>query len=333
MPAALGKILVIRGGAIGDFILTLPVLSALRRSFPEVPLELLAYPRVASLALAGGLVDAVRSIDARPMASFFARNGPLPKELADYFAGFAVIFSYLFDPDRIFQENVARVSKAQFFPGPYRPDEQGHLHATAAFLQPLVRLAIFDPDPVPRLVLNHAAAAGAVQARSHGTPLARTLPGAERWLALHPGSGSERKNWPEASWQALIEELLASTGFCLLLVGGEAEGDRLNRLARLIPAGRHRLAQSQPLPELARLMAECHGFVGHDSGISHLAAAIGLPAVVLWGDTRRELWQPLGSHVRLLSSPEGLSSLSVAEVSREIESLPTHLPQTSSGQA
>ena len=76
-----GKILVIRGGAIGDFILTLPVLAALRERFPDVHRELLGYPRVADLALAAGLVDRVQSIDARPMASFFARGGPLPEQL------------------------------------------------------------------------------------------------------------------------------------------------------------------------------------------------------------------------------------------------------------
>jgi heptosyltransferase-2 len=58
-----GKILVIRGGAIGDFILTLPVFSALRQQFPQTRLDVLAYPHIAQLALVGGLVDEVRAID------------------------------------------------------------------------------------------------------------------------------------------------------------------------------------------------------------------------------------------------------------------------------
>ncbi len=72
-----GKILVIRGGAIGDFILTLPVLAALRRQFPRTHLEVLGYPHIAGLALAGGLVQRVQSIEARALAGFFARNGTL----------------------------------------------------------------------------------------------------------------------------------------------------------------------------------------------------------------------------------------------------------------
>ena len=91
MTQARGKILVVRGGAIGDFILTLPVLAALRRHLPGTQLEVLGYPHIAQLASAGGLVDQVRSIESRPLAGFFARDGALDNSLADYFAGFALI--------------------------------------------------------------------------------------------------------------------------------------------------------------------------------------------------------------------------------------------------
>src|SRR5687768_14833397 len=94
-----GRILVIRGGAIGDFILTLPVLAALRQQFPESPLELLGYKKTGELALAAGLVDAVKSIEAQPLARYFARNGELDPALQDYFSGFALILSFLYDPD------------------------------------------------------------------------------------------------------------------------------------------------------------------------------------------------------------------------------------------
>jgi heptosyltransferase III len=303
VPSASGKILVIRGGAIGDFILTLPVLAALRQQFPDIHRELLGYPRIAELALAAGLVERVQSIDARPMASFFARGGKLPQHLADYFAEFALIISFLFDPDRIFQENVARTSKAQFIVGPYRPDENGDLHATEAFLQPLTRLAIFDPDPVPRLALPSRAKAG-----GHGG----------EWLALHPGSGSARKNWPETKWVLLLERLLEETRFRIMIVGGEAEGERLERLASLVPPERLKLARNLSLTDLGTLLQQCAGFVGHDSGISHLAAAVGLRSVLLWGHTRPEIWQPRNDGVILVRAASGLEDLSVDEVSRAI---------------
>jgi heptosyltransferase-2 len=227
VPSGLGKILVIRGGAIGDFILTIPVLTALRRDFPNVRLELLAYPRLAELALAAGLVHDAASIDARPLASFFARRGPLPAGLVEYFGSFSIIISYLFDPDRIFQDNVARCSKAQFIAGPHRPDERDDVHATDAFLQPLVRLAIFDPDPVPQLQLPPTGSQDHEVRLSPGVQAAAdpsaTVPASSFWLAAHPGSGSDRKNWPEDRWSELLRRLSDGSDLRVLLVGGEAE--------------------------------------------------------------------------------------------------------------
>lgn len=322
----LGKILVIRGGAIGDFILTLPVLAALREQFPSVRLELLGYPRVTPLALAGGLVHEARSIEARPLASFFAKGGPLPTELSNYFAGFGVIVSYLFDPDRIFEENVRQVSKAQFIVGPHRPSETGPLHATEAFLQPLQRLAIFDPSSTPSLRLPMPPGAATPLALAPEPPAAgqpAALSETDDWLALHPGSGSERKNWPEEKWAALLRWLVAETNYQFLLLGGEAELERVRRLGPLVPDNRLRLAQSLPLPELAWLLQQCRAFLGHDSGISHLAAAVGLKGLILWGDTQAQVWRPRSERMRIVSAPDGLAALPVDSV---VAAIREHLP-------
>lgn len=306
MSGKQGSILVIRGGAIGDFILTLPAIAALRERFPAAHLEVLGYPHIAQLALAGGLVDRVQPIEARGLAGFFARDGTLAEELRDYFSDFDLIFSYLYDPDQIFQDNVRRCSPAQFIQGPHRPQEGGSLHATQVYLGPLERLAIFDAEPVPRLRIGSAA--GAVTAGT-GPVVAP--------LALHPGSGSERKNWPEAQWRDFLGRLVAKTPLPLLLVGGEAEGAKLDRLAQPLPRERVRLVRNLPLAELAGLLRECGAFVGHDSGITHLAAAVGLPCLVLWGDTAEEVWRPSGERIQLLREPHGLPALAVDRVLEE----------------
>lgn len=294
-----GKILVIRGGAIGDFILTLPAIAALRRQFPDAHLEVLGYPHIVQLAVAGGLVDKVQSIEAGPLAGFFARNGTLKPQLAEYFSSFNLIVSYLFDPDEIFKTNVSRCSKAQFIAGPHRPKETEAIHAARVYLKPLERLAIFDADPFPRLAIN-----------SQSSP--------RNFIALHPGSGSERKNWPEAKWADLLQHLLASTNAHLLLVGGEAEGERLQRLTAALSPARVRVAQSLPLTELAQLLQSCTAFVGHDSGISHLAAALGISVVILWGDTIEEIWRPPHEQVTIVKSIGGLNSIAVNQVAAEL---------------
>ena len=299
-PAA-PRILVIRGGAIGDFVLTLPVLSALRAQFPQCQLTLLGYSHIAGLALAGGLVDDLRPIESRALAGFFADGGELDEALARFFAECSLIVSYLFDPDRIFERNLGLCTRAQFVAGPHRPDEAAGRHAAAVFLEPLQRLAIFDADPMPRL--------GLIAGSDH--PAGARKP---RSIAFHPGSGSERKNWPESCWAELIEQVLAAGVISVTLVGGEAEGDRLDRLAAGHSPTRVRVARSLPLVELARVLASCVAFVGHDSGITHLAAALGLPALVLWGPSKESVWRPQGEGIVLLRAGDGLDRLSVSTV-------------------
>lgn len=306
MTPSQGKILVIRGGAIGDFILTLPVLSALRQQFPKAHLEVLGYPHIAQLALAGGLVERVQSIEARGLAGFFARNGELAEYWIDYFSEFDLIISYLYDPDGIFQENVARCSHAQFIAGPHRPDELLALHATEVFLKPLERLAIFEADTTPRLRVTRAF---------------ETTLGTGRWLAVHPGSGSESKNWPEPKWLELLRYLIQSTAFHVLLVGGEAERDRLERLKSAHAPTRIKMMQSVPLPELAQWLASCLAFVGQDSGISHLAAAVGVPSLILWGASVEAVWRPRGRELAILRDANGLADLSVPVVINHLERL------------
>jgi heptosyltransferase III len=302
-PTHKGKILVIRGGAIGDFILTLPAIAALRRQFPRAHLELLGYPHIAQLALAGGLVDRVQPIEARGLAGFFARDGTLEPDLMDYFSEFDLVISYLYDPDEIFKTNICRCAVGQFIAGPHRPDETERTHAARVYLKPLERLAIFDADPVPRLVLDPRPA-----------PL-------DRVIAFHPGSGSEKKNWPEASWTELIRKVIETTTWHLSLVGGEAEGERLSRLTGSLPRARYSTAQSLPLVELARRLQSCTAFVGHDSGITHLATALGLPCVVLWSDTLEEIWRPQGERLVVLKEITGIRNISVEKVMDEVRQL------------
>jgi heptosyltransferase III len=292
------RILVVRGGALGDFVLTLPVLAALRRHFPRHGLEILGYPSVASLAVAAGLADAVRPLESPRFTGLFVPNASCAGDVSDWLAGFDHIISFLHDPDNIFRSNVARCSAARFVAGPHRPDESVAVHASEILLEPLKALGIDAADPRPRLALP------APFPPSHG-------------IALHPGSGSPKKNWPEAKWMELLGLLPGE----ILLIGGEAEGDRCARLAAALPPGRVAVAQNLPLVELATRMQACAAFVGHDSGITHLAAALDLPGLALWGETNLTTWRPRSERIKILRDPAGLQALPVAAVWRELKAL------------
>src|SRR4029453_14922013 len=94
----MNRILVIRGGAIGDFILTLPALKALRDARPQAHMEILGYKHIAVLAEERFYAQAVHSIEYGPLARFFARNSELPAELAHLSARFVLSSIFSFAP-------------------------------------------------------------------------------------------------------------------------------------------------------------------------------------------------------------------------------------------
>ena len=305
MPAGTHpKILVIRGGAIGDFLLTLPAIQLLRDAFPNVRLEILGYEHIVTLAQSGGLADATRSIEYAPMAGFFNPKAELDPELCEYFAGFQQVISYLYDPDGFFAGNLRRAGVRQLLEASPKIDPEGD-HATRQLAQPLERLALFLEDPCVRLGV---AAADREFARQF---LAAGWAGAERrrLVAIHPGSGGERKNWPVEQWAELGRWLLefpAEERPRLLLVGGEADEKATAALRKLDPRGEDvARAENLPLPQVAALLANADLFLGHDSGISHLAAAVGTRCLLLFGPTDPDIWAPPCPFVSVLRSAEG----------------------------
>ena len=142
------RILVIRGGAIGDFILTLPAIGALRQRWPSARLEILGYPRIAALADGRYYADAIRSIDAAAMARFFVPEADLDPSLCDYFASFDIVLSYLYDPDNIFSANLARAGVPRLLRAPAKPDRE---HAATHFARPLAELGLRIEHPQPRI--------------------------------------------------------------------------------------------------------------------------------------------------------------------------------------
>jgi len=302
------RILVIRGGALGDFLLTLPAIGLLRESFPQARIEILGYRNWIALADGRYYADATRCIEYGPLAAFFARGSNLPEELCEYFSGFAHVFSYLFDPDGIFEANLRRAGVHNLASIDPRPSEG--LHAAVHLARPMERYALFLEEPAARI---HPSAADRAA-------VAAVVAGSERpFAAIHPGSGGTRKNWPLDRW---IEVIRALPGWNWLATGGEADGDLPERLATAFSDGRVRVVRDLPLPVLGAVLERAAFYLGNDSGISHLAAAAGIPCLLAFGPTDPAIWAPRNRGVRIVSAPDGnlerLAVETVAAAARDI---------------
>lgn len=323
----MGKILIIRGGALGDFILTLPAVAAIRQALPpETLIEILGYEPVTSLAKACGLADNARSIEYGPLAGFFHPKAKLDPELGNFFAGFSVIISYLHDPAGVFQKNVSLCSKALFLQGPHRPVETPPLVPAAKQLaEPLEKIGIYLESNWVNLRpknLPESENSG----RSH---LARNAPR----LALHPGSGSPRKNWSWESWLEVLNGIQKThPKMELLVTSGEAEMERIEDFYELLShsAIPFQALANQSLAVAAKNIGACDLYLGNDSGISHLAAATGIPAIVLFGPSEPKVWAPQNPRTIMIQSPDlSMSGIGSAEVLQKALAL---LPKGSSSQ-
>ena len=291
----------IRGGAIGDFILTLPALKALRDAHPCAYIEILGYKHIAAIAENRFYAEAIRSIEYGPLASFFAKNSELPPELVSYFGSFDLIISYLFDPDEIFETNLRRCGAEEILKGPAKIDNREH--AARQLTQPLRALALSVDDCAAKLYPSSEDRHFAEKLLGNLQPLSPSRTGI---VAFHPGSGSESKNWPIQNWIDLGNRLLGSRDFhgSIVIVSGEADEDQIRQLKPIWPNARVAFAKNLPLPHLAAVL-EHTIFIGHDSGISHLAAAAGANCILLFGPTDPAIWGPLNENARVLRAPKG----------------------------
>jgi heptosyltransferase-2 len=176
-------------------------------------------------------------------------------------------------------------------------------HAAQWLAQAVARLGATPAVAPPTF---SASAAEKAQAR----PWLDRLPA--RFLAIHPGSGAPRKNWPADRFAALAGRLAGGRPF--LLVEGPADADAAAPASRLAPAVHARDLHPRVL---GAVLARAGLYVGNDSGVSHLAAAWGAPVLALFGPTDPAQWAPVGPRVRVLrAKDERMESLELEDVER-----------------
>jgi len=308
------RILVMRGGAIGDFILTLPALKALRDARPDAHIEILGYKHIAVLAENRFYAQTVRSIEYGPLGRFFADKSELQAELADYFARFDLIVSYLYDPDRVFEENLRRCGVQNLLCGPAKIVENDG-HAARQLARPIEELGIEVPNLTEIIFPS-------IEDRAFARDFIGTLP--QPIVAIHPGSGSLQKNWPLENWIALFsEDGEFSVGECssLVIISGEADNAQVGQLEVEWSGQNVRFVKNLPLPQVAALVERAI-FIGHDSGVSHLAAAAGANCILLFGPTNPDVWAPKNNNVQVLMAPnDRMSDLRIEQVKAAMDAV------------
>jgi heptosyltransferase-3 len=244
--------LVIRPGAIGDFIVSLPALECLRTEYFEVWTPARTVPLLR-------FADRVRSIASTGIERVGVTE--MPAELMKELHGFDSIVSW-YGGNRVeFREAVAELP---FTFLAALPGEECRVHATDFYLEQVGGLCSPEhPQRIPHIECEVER---------------------QEYAVIHPFSGSRRKNWGIDKFRALAAKLPMPVRWC----AGEDDPplDDAVRIADLY--------------ELACFLARARLYIGNDSGITHLAAAVGTPTLAIFGPTNPDIWAPRGDHVRVV---------------------------------
>ncbi len=281
------RFLVLRGGAIGDFIATLPALTAIRERWPDAYVELIGYPHIARLALDGGLVDRIESLDRARIANFFALVPSFTEDQVEYIRSFDMVISYLHDPDGSVQYNLQLAGARQVVYG--SPIVEEGCHAVDHLLKPLETLAIYESGKSPTLRISEGQ-------RQWGRDVLKARGIQADPYLIHPGSGSPRKNWPVECFLTLADRIRSEKKGAPIFLVGEAD----DAVARALD--RHEVLRDLTLLQVASLLSASHAYVGNDSGITHLAASLGIPVTALFGPSSSDQWGPRGRRVTILAA-------------------------------
>jgi heptosyltransferase-3 len=269
------NLLIIHQGAIGDFILTFPATLRLQAYYRSI--DVLCQSRLGKLAKTLGLVEQCHPLEAACWSSLFTDHfDPKIKVLLKPY-GQIILFSLSDQLEQSLQlatdKPVCRI--------PPRPPVHERIHVAQFLLDSIYSCGLIKKtdaalDDVP-------------------LPVRKGRPQNSRKILLHPGAGSIRKRWPVSNF-IQVETMLKNDGLKPEFVLGPAEvnlADELQRPDRLV----HML---DDLPELAALLESAGGYIGNDSGASHLAAYSGLPTTVIFGPADPARWKPIGRAVSIV---------------------------------
>ena len=302
-----GRILVKEVNWLGDLVMSTPALRAIRRAWPGAHLAVLIKRELASFFDGARWLDEVIPYSVgRGLSGFFDRRR-IVGEIRSRRFDLGVLFPNSFESALWIA--MAGIRRRAGFVG----DARGAMLTLKA-------------SPPPEAVTGHqmdywlamVRATGVCVADAHADDLAIDVHGPHRermreWLAANrkrPGrpvfaiapaaAYGPAKEWPADNYGALIDLLALREDAEVVLVGASSERAKCEEVAAASKSGAMIAAGHTNVGELIALLSLCDGFIGNDSGCMHLAGALGIPTVAIFGSTNPSRTGPLGPKTRVI---------------------------------
>ena len=325
MTVDVGPLLVLHGGALGDFVLSLPTIEHVKARHECPSTTIVARGQHGKLARQLALAQEGFDLETAGLHPLFTgENDPsLPRHLTKWLGRFAAIIHFFGPPGSPISVRLSQLTDAHVHAIDPPTSWHGARHAAAAQLAQVgaAEDALKLTPNLPRV---------RVCERLLGRVTARLSLDRDRsTVVLHPGSGSARKCWPMERFVHLARLLRARNVRVLFALGpvereswSAAVIEELTAAVDLLP--------ELDLGEFAAVLHAVDVFVGNDSGPAHLAALVRTATLALFGPTDPDTWRPLGDRVVTLAGggggPDSRGGTTVEDAARTVMTLLSDRP-------
>ncbi len=275
-------VFVIRAGALGDSVLTLPLIRSINRELPGRKISVIGSYPMCALVKNSPSADFVYSIEEPSFSSFFTGGS-----LSPFWVRRLEKAEFVFDliEDEVLLKNLKRVCPGRVFAV---SGIGAGGHAADTILSVLAGAGIESEAFIPEVYIPQEDKDFAADFFK-----SKNLPG-EKTAVIHPGSGSKKKNWPAEKFAAVARKLIEDLEMKIILSEGEADEAAAEGFMKHFREDEIVSVKNLPLKKLAAILEKCRLYTGNDSGVSHLAAAAGAPCVCVFGPTDPGIWSPRG---------------------------------------
>jgi hypothetical protein len=319
---------ILQPGAIGDCILTLPLANLMKETVCRGGIDIVGHTEYIGILPGRSCVDGVRSLDSMALHRLFAKEAEF--ELTDgdplimAFADYAWIVTFLGETNSSFEWNLIFTANcshsAEVMTLALKPLTENESHISDFYRKQFIEQSGFDPSTT--LGTGKLAASG-LSPEEHTAPAGASMikPTQEdvdrgreilaehgvmpiiNPVVIHPGSGGKHKCWHLDNFLSIARKL-EGEGMEVVFLLGPAEVERFgeSQMGKIGDVGR--LIANLSLADALAVLSCAGGYIGNDSGITHLAAALGVRTVAVFGPTDPAVYGPIGSEVTILRSRE-----------------------------
>lgn len=287
------RAVVFHQGALGDFLIAAGAVDELAQVAGFTRIDFWSKPEHVSLLAEKTYLGKCQPYDCPLAAALLDEESSRSAILPDFLREAHTVFIFGQASSRFMAQNLSRLLDAEVhwirsFPGPNDPRE----HVCRFLQKQFLRLGL--PLEGKPLKLEPSASR-----KDAALELLCRLGLEKRPVFIHPGSGGRRKVWPLSNWLALIGWVRRELRAPVLLSIGPAD-EFMNPLAQAVSQWAIPVVRGLSGPALSALLSLCPVYIGSDSGVSHLAAAVGVPALTVFGPTDPHVWAPGGNRAMAL---------------------------------